>query len=131
MLLTVYSTNIEAGFIYSELVRSHRSLSKSLRELERNVRSEVHLAVDRDQTRTGLHSHRRRSGAEYEFDVEGVKRAQKVQKVKLQSDISVMIMTPVVNLRRDKPQILSVHCIKYFYTIASSTEYTKIKCLDL
>lgn len=69
-------------FPCSELVRNHRSLSKSLRDLEREVKAEMQVAADRESSRGSLPTHKKRCGmTEYDFDVESVKRAQKVQKV--------------------------------------------------
>ncbi|KAJ8298281.1 hypothetical protein KUTeg_024812 [Tegillarca granosa] len=67
----------------NELVRDHRRLTKEMREIDHNLRSELHLASERGIARGSPMVKRTKSlMPEYDFDPQATKRSQRVQQVR-------------------------------------------------
>ncbi|ESO87513.1 hypothetical protein LOTGIDRAFT_235007 [Lottia gigantea] len=67
----------------SELVNEYRQLTKKIRDLERDVRSEMQAANEKSQTRGSPGMSKRKSfSLEYDLDSQSVRRTQRIQKVR-------------------------------------------------
>ncbi|KAK6188615.1 hypothetical protein SNE40_004756 [Patella caerulea] len=67
----------------SELVKEYRQSTKKIRDLERDVRTENQISVEKSQRRGSPVSSRRKSvSSNFDLDSQGVRRTQRIQKVR-------------------------------------------------